>query len=439
MQDTPQVTELLKRGIAAAKAGRKEEARQALLQVIELDERNEQAWLWLSGVIDSVEDRRVCLDNVLAINPDNPYAQQGLRHLDRQAAAVPASAESCPRCKSPVPSSGKTCPNCGQVLIVACPSCGAYVEVEHVVCPDCGQFLGDFRDGAHYYLVLAQAYLDKQQFALAQETIALAEAEAPDDPQVLQAVAALHEKMSHTDMAVATYRRAIERYPEQSIYYARLGAIYRRRAMIEDARAMYEQAVKLDSNTPTTLLELAELYVEDGLMEKARGLLERAILIDPEYAKAHLLASEVYRRLGEDRLAVKHYRRAAELAGPESVVSRQAYRELAKLQPTLPERHTQGWGETLRRTSALMLPQILAAWVNASLVPWEISPAVLAALVLATTGAYLWACAADVPRNQAMRALFGETGVEGFWRKALVGIPGVLLWSAGFGLILGKI
>ena len=439
MQDTPQMTELLKRGIAAAKAGRKEEARQALLQVVEMDERNEQAWLWLSGVIDSAEDRRVCLDNVLTINPDNPYAQQGLRHLDRQAAAAPSSEESCPRCKSPVPASGKTCPNCGQVLIVACPSCGTYVEVEHVVCPSCGQFLGDFRDGAHYYLVLAQAYLERQHFAVAQETIALAEAEAPDDPQVLQAVAALHEKMGHTDLAVATYQRAIEKYPAHSVYYARLGAIYRRRAMIDDALTMYEQAVRLDSNDPTTLFELAELYVEEGQAEKARGLLERAILIDPEYAKAHLLVSGVYRRLGEDRLAVKHYRRASELAGAESVIGQQAHRELVKLQPTLPERHTQGWGETLRRVSALMLPQILAAWVNAGLIPWEISPAALVALALATTGAYLWACTTDVPRNQAMRALFGEKGVEGFWRKALVGIPGVLLWSAGFGSILGKI
>jgi tetratricopeptide (TPR) repeat protein len=311
--------------------------------------------------------------------------------------------------------------------------------VEHVVCPDCGQFLGDFRDGAHYYLVLAQAYLDKQQFAIAQETIALAEAEAPDDPQVLQAVAALYEKMGDTDLAVATYRRAIERYPEQPLYYARLGAIYRRRAMVDDAHAMYEQAVKLDSDAPTILLELAELYVEDGLVEKARGLLERVIQIDPEYAKAHLLVSEVYRRLGEKKLAVKHYRRASELAGPQSVVGQQAYRELVKLQPALPERHAQGWGETLRRTSALMLPQVLAAWINAGLVPWEISPAAWIALILAAIGAYLWTCAADVPRNQMMRALFGEKGLEGFWHKALVGIPGVLLWSTGFGLVLGKI
>ena len=39
-----QVAELLEQGIAAAKAGRKEEALQALMQVIELDERHEQAW-----------------------------------------------------------------------------------------------------------------------------------------------------------------------------------------------------------------------------------------------------------------------------------------------------------------------------------------------------------------------------------------------------------
>ena len=439
MQDTPQVTELLKQGIAAAKAGRKKEARQALLQVVELDERNEQAWLWLSGVIDSAEDQRVCLDNVLAINPDNPYAQQGLRHLEKQTPAAPSTGERCPRCESPVPSSGRACPHCGQTLIVACPRCGGYVEVEHVVCPDCGQFLGDFRDGAHYHLALAQAYLDQQQFALAQETITRAEAGASDDPQVLQAVAALHEKMGHTDLAVATYRRAIDKHPEHSIYYARLGAIYRRRAMVDAALTMYEQAVQLDSNAPTALFELAELYAEEGRAEKARGLLERAILIDPEYAKAHLLVSDVYRRLGENRLAVKHYRRASELAGAESAVGQQAYRELAKLQPALPERHTQGWGETLRRTSALMLPQILATWVNAGLVPWKISPAAWIALLLATVGAYLWTCAADVPRNQMMRALFGEKGLEGFWYKALVGIPGVLLWSTGFGLILGKI
>jgi tetratricopeptide (TPR) repeat protein len=438
MHDADQVAELLRRGITAAKAGRREDARQILLHIVELDERNEQAWLWLSGVVDARADRRVCLENVLAINPDNPHAQQGLRRLDRQAAVAPTVEERCPRCQSPIPSSGRTCPNCGQPLVVACPRCDAYVEVEHVVCTDCGQFLGDFRDGARYHLVLARAYLEQQRFALVQEAVARAEAEASDDPQVLQEVAALHEEMNHTDLAVAVYRRAIERCPENPVLYARLGGIYRQRAMPDDAQEMYEQAVKLDSGDPATLFALAELYVEDGLIEGARKLLEHAIRVDPAHAKAHLLLSDVYHRLGQGHLAIQHYRHAAASAEPGSVTVRRAQRELARLAPALPERKAQGWGETSRRVSALMLPLVLAAWANAGLVPWKISPGAWAALMTAAIGAYLWVCAADVPRNQVMRAIFGQEGVKGFWRKALVGVPGVVLWGLAFGLILGR-
>jgi tetratricopeptide (TPR) repeat protein len=442
MHDADQVAELLRRGIAAAKAGRREEARQILLHIVELDEQNEQAWLWLSGVVDSLEDRRVCLENVLAINPDNPYAQQGLRHLDRQAATAPvvapAAEEHCPHCQSPVPPSGRTCPNCGRPLVVACPRCDAYVEVEHVVCTECGQFLGDFRDGARYYLVLARAYLEQQRFALVQEAVARAEAEAPDDAQVLQEVAALHEEMNHTDLAASVYRRAIERYPENAVYYARLGGIYRRRAMPDDAREMYEQAVKLDSGDPATLFALAELYVEDGLIENACRLLEHALRINPAFVQAHLLLSDVYHRLGQRQLAVEHYRQAAASAAPGSVTVQRAQRELARLAPALPERKAQGWGETLRRTSALMLPLVLAAWANAGLVPWRIGPAAWAALTVAAIGAFMWACAADVPRNELMRVIFGREGAKGFWQKAAVGAPGVVLWSLALGLILGR-
>jgi Flp pilus assembly protein TadD len=75
--------ELLQKGIALAKAGRKEEARDILLQVVELDERNESAWLWISGVVDDQEDRAVALENVLAINPANEWAKRGLHILGR--------------------------------------------------------------------------------------------------------------------------------------------------------------------------------------------------------------------------------------------------------------------------------------------------------------------------------------------------------------------
>jgi tetratricopeptide (TPR) repeat protein len=76
--------ELVKEGIAAAKAGQSAEARDVLIRAVALDERNVQAWLWLSGVVDSLEDREVCLENVLTLDPGHVAARQGLEFVRRQ-------------------------------------------------------------------------------------------------------------------------------------------------------------------------------------------------------------------------------------------------------------------------------------------------------------------------------------------------------------------
>lgn len=78
---TPDFADQLKLGIAALKAGKREKARVLLMQLIEADENNEQAWLWLSGAVETDEDRRICLENVLALNPDNQVAQKGMAKL----------------------------------------------------------------------------------------------------------------------------------------------------------------------------------------------------------------------------------------------------------------------------------------------------------------------------------------------------------------------
>lgn len=75
------IDRLLVDGITAAKKGENDRAHELLLAVIEVDEENEQAWLWLSGVVDSDEDRQICLENVLLINPDSAAAKRGLERL----------------------------------------------------------------------------------------------------------------------------------------------------------------------------------------------------------------------------------------------------------------------------------------------------------------------------------------------------------------------
>jgi len=64
--------------IQYVRMGNKERGRQILEEILETDENNEEVWLWLSAVVDSDEDREICLENVLALDPDNSLARRGL-------------------------------------------------------------------------------------------------------------------------------------------------------------------------------------------------------------------------------------------------------------------------------------------------------------------------------------------------------------------------
>jgi Flp pilus assembly protein TadD len=100
---------LLQQGIVAAQAGRREEARALLMQVVQADERSEQAWLWLSGVVDDPDDMRTCLQNVLDLNPGNEKAQQGLAWVDSRYGPPTAKAEPEPvAAQEPTANTGAT-------------------------------------------------------------------------------------------------------------------------------------------------------------------------------------------------------------------------------------------------------------------------------------------------------------------------------------------
>jgi hypothetical protein len=76
-----QVVTLLQQGVAAARSGRATEARQLLQQVVRDDPDNETAWLWLSSLVATREQKRSCLVRVLRANPHNAYALAGLARL----------------------------------------------------------------------------------------------------------------------------------------------------------------------------------------------------------------------------------------------------------------------------------------------------------------------------------------------------------------------
>jgi tetratricopeptide (TPR) repeat protein len=72
---------LLKQAIEAARAGRELTARDIFLEIVERDPRNEVAWMWLTGLLDSLDDCIYACEMVLDINPGNLKARQYLDQL----------------------------------------------------------------------------------------------------------------------------------------------------------------------------------------------------------------------------------------------------------------------------------------------------------------------------------------------------------------------
>ena len=79
----PNLDDLMRLGVRAAKEGNKQGARLFFQQVLDEDKRHENAWLWLASLADNETDKRRYLETVLRINPDNTTAKRQLGQLDR--------------------------------------------------------------------------------------------------------------------------------------------------------------------------------------------------------------------------------------------------------------------------------------------------------------------------------------------------------------------
>ncbi|MEA3341190.1 MAG: FHA domain-containing protein [Chloroflexota bacterium] len=78
--------DLLRKGIALAKAGRNATARDVLGRVVKDNPRSVPGWLWLAGVVETQRQRRYCLEKVLQLDPQNKAARRALTQATPEAA-----------------------------------------------------------------------------------------------------------------------------------------------------------------------------------------------------------------------------------------------------------------------------------------------------------------------------------------------------------------
>lgn len=75
------MSDKLNQAITTIKAGDKQTGKQLLIEILKVEPRNENAWLWMTQVVSEKEERVKCLERVLKINPNNEVAQKGLARL----------------------------------------------------------------------------------------------------------------------------------------------------------------------------------------------------------------------------------------------------------------------------------------------------------------------------------------------------------------------
>lgn len=91
------VNELTKRGINALKSGDRAAARTWLAEAVRQQPDDVQAWLWLSGAVESDNERAACLRRVLSIDPGNEAAARGLALIaSRRKQQQPAETQAQP-------------------------------------------------------------------------------------------------------------------------------------------------------------------------------------------------------------------------------------------------------------------------------------------------------------------------------------------------------
>lgn len=133
------IADYLEAGIAAARAGQGPLARTLLSKVVEQDAQVLAAWQWLSRVVTDPEEREICLENVLVLDPQDAPAREELARLRAELPPLPAPEPAATEAPPPPLAEGELPmpPLINLEDRFLCPYCAARTRFEEHRCPRC--------------------------------------------------------------------------------------------------------------------------------------------------------------------------------------------------------------------------------------------------------------------------------------------------------------
>jgi len=469
---------LLEQGIAACRERDNARARDLLTRAIQIDPLNEHAWLWLSGTLEDAAHCRFCLERVLAINPHNAQARQGLQWLtEHSAPSTPAPAQKtsafpfltepdpptpspqpvgearpvvgeivspprgsiCPWCDKYVISlTAVDCPHCNRPLEFDCPACGQSLSPESLECPHCGRTMGDFKQPKAYLYALGEAYLKKEWAATALTVFHLLLDLEPSNPAFLMRLSRTYEQLGQTEQSLVTAHNALELDPHHLDALRRLGQWYIRSNKPDQAGPLIE-SVRSNTKTLGHMLLLGDLEYERGQYPAAFRAYTEA-LQHKEFdastqARLHFRLGQMYMAVDDLNRALKEFQ-ACVATGADDLEVEEALHLIESLRPPLPRQALSSHSETARA----MAGPLLLVWLTGALdIGFRFDQLQLASglgLVIALPASYLLASALFTPLASEWCQLIGPSGLTHPLSKLFVGLAGGGLLLLAFGLVL---
>ena len=84
MSQTPNKEQLYRMAVEAFKNGQKQPARMMFQQILQIDNRNTRAMMWLAKIASSPQERATWLKRVLKLDPKNAEAKKALGKIQNR-------------------------------------------------------------------------------------------------------------------------------------------------------------------------------------------------------------------------------------------------------------------------------------------------------------------------------------------------------------------
>ena len=159
---------------------------------------------------------------------------------------------------------------------------------------------------ASYWLARTYQALGADAYARLQESF-------PDSWRTHQLRAEGYALRQDFDDAAKEYQVALHLRPDEAELHGALGEFYLNNHSDEDAQRELERALALDPSRTHALYLLGSLYVQKRDNQEAASYLERALRLQPDLAEANGLLGTAYVRLGQFANAIPKLEKAAPL------------------------------------------------------------------------------------------------------------------------------